>query len=218
MANRRMFCRDIVNSDAFMDMPASTQLLYFHLGMVADDDGFVGNPRAIQRTVGAADDDYKLLIAKRFVLTFKSGVMVIKHWKMHNYIQSDRYHETKYLEEKKLLVLKENGSYTECIQNVSRMDTEVRLGKVRIGKDTLEGFDEFWQTYPRKVGKPDASKAWMRVVPDRAAIIQGLDAWKKSSEWLKDGGRFIPHPSTFLNQRRWEDKPLEKATPKSFKI
>lgn len=112
MANKRMFNIKIVDSDAFLDMPLSTQCLYFHLNMRADDDGFVGNPKRIQRLVGATDDDLKLLIAKRFILTFENGVIVIKHWRMHNTLSTNRYSETVYTDEKKLLKIKENNSYT----------------------------------------------------------------------------------------------------------
>lgn len=129
MARRRMFSLDIVDSDAFLDMSLSAQALYFHLGMRADDDGFVANPKKMLRAIGGNQNDYDLLLAKRFILPFQSGVCVIKHWKIHNYIQKDRYKETLYLEEKNSLVTKENGSYTDCIQDVSRMDTQVRLGK-----------------------------------------------------------------------------------------
>lgn len=117
----------ICDSDAFLDMPLSTQALYFHLNMRADDDGFVGNPKRIQRTIGASEDDLKLLILKRFVLLFEDGVIVIKHWKMHNCIQSDRYHPTVYQDEMKMLYEKSNKSYTldasksKCIQNDSKM-------------------------------------------------------------------------------------------------
>jgi hypothetical protein len=95
-----MFSPQIVDSDAFMDMPQSSQLLYFHLAMRADDDGFVGNPKKILRMIGGNEDALKVLIAKRFILTFQSGVVVIKHWRIHNLIRADRYHETQYLEEK----------------------------------------------------------------------------------------------------------------------
>ena len=139
MANRRMFSLQIVDTDAFIDMPQTSQLLYFHLAMRADDDGFVSNPRKIMKMIGIQDDDFKILVAKRFILTFETGVVVIKHWKIHNYIQNDRYKETTYLDEKKTLILKENGSYTECIQDVSKVDAQVRLGKDRLelGKDRL---------------------------------------------------------------------------------
>lgn len=112
MAQKRMFTMKIVDSDAFLDMPLSTQCLYFHLNMRADDDGFVGNPKRIQRTIGAADDDLKLLIAKRFVLVFENGVIVIKHWRMHNTLQSDRYIPTAYTDEKSMLEMKQNKAYT----------------------------------------------------------------------------------------------------------
>jgi hypothetical protein len=139
MAQRRMFSLQIVDTDAFLDMPQTAQLLYFHLSMRADDDGFVGNPRKIMRMTGVNEDDIKILLAKRFILSFDSGIIVIKHWKIHNYIQKDRYNETKYLEEKAKLKLKDNGVYTECIQSVNTMDTQVRLGKskVRLGKVSI---------------------------------------------------------------------------------
>ena len=142
MAERRMFAKTIIDSDAFLDMPMSTQALYFHLSMRADDDGFINNPKRIQRMIGASDDDLKLLIAKSFIIIFESGVVVIKHWKIHNYIQSARYKPTVYAEEKSLLDVKKNKAYTfnnnECIQNVYNTDTQDRLGKDRLGKDRLE--------------------------------------------------------------------------------
>jgi hypothetical protein len=143
MAQRRMFSLKIVDTDAFLDMPPSSQLLYFQLSMRADDEGFVGNPRRIMRMIGSGDDDLKILLVKRFILAFDSGVVVIKHWFIHNYIQKDRCSETTYLEEKKSLSLKANKAYTEIdknkrIENVSRMDTQYRLGKDSIGKDSKD--------------------------------------------------------------------------------
>lgn len=146
MAERRMFAKTIIDSDAFLDMPLSSQAFYFHLSMRADDDGFINNPKKIQRMVGASDDDFKLLIAKSFLIPFENGIVVIKHWKIHNYIQSDRYKETVYLEEKGMLKLKENKAYTldensmdtQCIQDVSNMETQVRLGKDSLDKDSIE--------------------------------------------------------------------------------
>ena len=115
MAEKRMFTQKICDSDAFLDMPLTTQALYFHLNMRADDDGFVNNPKKIQRMIGASEDDLKLLVLKRFILTFDNGVIVIKHWRMHNLLRKDRHHPTQYQEELALLDLKENGSYTEKI-------------------------------------------------------------------------------------------------------
>ena len=143
-----MFAKTIIDSDIFLDMPLSTQCLYFHLSMRADDDGFINNPKKIQRMVGSSDDDLKLLIAKNFIIPFESGVVVIKHWKIHNYIQKDRYKETLYKDEKSLLITDKNKEYfisipkvdnedTKCIHDVSNPDTQVRLGKDRIGKYSI---------------------------------------------------------------------------------
>ena len=150
MAERRMFAKTIVTSDAFLDMPPTARCLYFTLGMFADDDGFVNNPKSIMRQTGATADDMNILIGKKFVLAFESGVIVIKHWRIHNYIQNDRYHETKYKDELDTLTLDENNAYTltntdvllldtECIHDVSITDTEDRIGKSkdRLGKDRL---------------------------------------------------------------------------------
>lgn len=112
MAERRMFAKTIIDSDAFIDMPLSTQALYFHLSMRADDDGFINNPKKIQRMIGCSDDDLKMLVAKRFIIPFDSGIVVIKHWKIHNYIRGDRKKDTVYPEEMALLIEKENGAYS----------------------------------------------------------------------------------------------------------
>lgn len=147
MAERRMFAKTIIDSDAFLDMPLSAQSLYFHLSMRADDDGFINNPKKIQRMIGASDDDCRLLLQKRFLITFESGVVVIKHWKIHNYIQKDRYKPTLYQTEKALLIEKENKAYTEkkdSIQDVYRVDTDgIPNGyqpdtQVRLGKESIE--------------------------------------------------------------------------------
>lgn len=129
-----MFSKKIIETDFFLEMSPTAKLLYFYLNMSADDDGFVGNPKTIKLISGATDDDLKILIAKQFIIPFDSGVIVIKDWRIHNYIQKDRYNKTQYLEEKSQLIVEENGAYTKCIQNVSKMDTQVRLGKERLGK------------------------------------------------------------------------------------
>ena len=105
MAERRMFSKTIIDSDAFLDMPLSTQALYFHLSMRADDDGFINNPKKIAKMIGANDDEFKVLFTKKFIIGFENGIIVIKHWKIHNYIRNDRYHETKYKEQKSTLSL-----------------------------------------------------------------------------------------------------------------
>jgi len=137
MSQRRMFSPEIVESEEFLTMPVSCQALYFHLGMHADDDGFV-QPKLIMRASGFTDDDLKVLLAKRFLLSFQSGVVVIKHWLIHNMIRLDRYKNTRFLEEKKLLKIKENKAYTEInnlgCQNDNQLAPQVRLGEVRLGK------------------------------------------------------------------------------------
>ena len=124
MAERRMFTQKIIDSDAFLDMPLSSQALYFHLNMRADDDGFINNPKRIQRTVGASDDDLKLLLAKRFVIGFASGVLVIKHWRMHNALRKDRYSPTQYQEEFAMLEVKDNKAYTERLPELQEPNAE----------------------------------------------------------------------------------------------
>lgn len=131
MAERRMFSKIVIDSDTFLDMPLSAQALYFHLSMRADDDGFVSSPKRIQTYVGASTDDLKILLAKHFLIPFESGVVVIKHWKVHNYIQKDRYKETYYQAEKALLeetpktkeYTRKLNLDTSCIQTVSNLDT-----------------------------------------------------------------------------------------------
>ena len=132
MAERRMFAKTIVLSDAFLDMPLGARCLYMTMGMLADDDGFVNNPKSIMRQSGATTDDLKILIEKKFIIPFESGVIVIKHWRINNYLQKDRYQETKYIEEKSQLQIDEKGAYT------SNVYTEyVYTGKDRIGKDRI---------------------------------------------------------------------------------
>ena len=112
MAEKRMFAKTIIDSDAFLDMPVSSQALYFHLSMRADDEGFLNNPKKIQRLIGGSDDDLNILIAKNFIIPFESGVIVIKHWKIHNCIRKERLHPTVYQEERNSLSVKNNGAYT----------------------------------------------------------------------------------------------------------
>ena len=159
MAERRMFAKSIVLSDAFLDMPLSARCLYFTLGMLADDDGFVGNPKSIMRQCGASQDDMNVLIGKRYVLGFESGVIVIKHWRMNNYLRNDRYHTTTYLEEKETLLIDERGAYTEKCKNKGLLEvgipsgnqvvderyTEVSIGKYRVGKDSIDKKEKSFQ-------------------------------------------------------------------------
>lgn len=236
MAERRMFAKTIVDSDQFLDMPLSTQALYFHLSMRADDEGFINNPKKVLRMTGASGDDFKLLIAKRFIIEFESGVVVIKHWRIHNYIQKDRFKRTMYQEEKSLLKVKDNKSYTldtTCIQNVSSLDTQVRLGKDRldnnmsISDEILDGdfeevkpepkkqpkqlesdFEKLWKLYPNKKGKQVALKAYKRAIKDGVSnkqIQDGIVAYKKYLTANGTEQQYMMHGGTFFNQRSWDD-------------
>ena len=212
-----MFAKTIVTSDAFLDMPPTARCLYFTLAMFADDDGFVNNPKSIMRQVGSTTDDMNILIAKKFILVFESGVIVIKHWRIHNYIRGDRKHDTKYSEEMNLLETDEKGAYTLCPsldgQLTDNCHTEVRLGKDRLDKDKLidivlirEEFDYLWSIYPKKQGKQNAFKAYKKARKDGVTyeeVKQGLDAYSnyvkgKDTQYIKMG-------STFFSQRAWQD-------------
>ena len=121
MAEKRMFAKSIIDSDQFLDMPTTAQLLYFHLCMRGDDDGFINNPKSIMRNVRCTEDDMRILIAKQYVIPFESGIVVIKHWKIHNYIQKDRYRPSNFEEKQKVLIDEKTKEYkldTGCIQPV----------------------------------------------------------------------------------------------------
>ena len=142
MAERRMFAKSIVLSDAFLDMPLTARCLYFTLGMMADDDGFVSGPKAIMRQCGASQDDMAILLQKRYVLGFESGVIVIKHWRINNYLRNDRYQQTTYLEERDTLALDQKGAYTEKDVGIPSMGIP-SIGEDRLGKDSKERGKKF---------------------------------------------------------------------------
>ncbi len=161
MAERRMFAKTIVLSDAFLDMPLSTRCLYFTLGMLADDDGFVNNPKSIMRQCGAQEDDMKLLFAKKFLLPFESGVVVIKHWRINNYLQKDRYQPTKYLDEKNMLEVEKNGAYHRTDQpEIETMYTQEAYTQERIDKDS-KGYKGVTNVTPRRTDeRQTVTDAW----------------------------------------------------------
>lgn len=155
-----MFSDKVVETDKFLDMPVSTQNLYFHLCMHADDDGFLGNPKTITRSIGGQQDDLTHLIEKGYVLVFEDGTVAITDWFVHNYIPKDRYHKTVYQENKKQLELSETKQYrlvtrspivqdterkqvvdnmdTDCIQDVDKVYTEDKLSKDKLSKDNID--------------------------------------------------------------------------------
>ena len=229
MAERRMFAKTIIDSDAFLDMPLSTQALYFHLSMRADDDGFINNPKKIQRMVGCADDDLKVLIAKNFIIPFESGIVVIKHWKIHNYIQTDRYKPTVYQEERKCLEVKKNRAYTlgisdvetECIHDGYNLETQVRLGKVSIDKDSIDISDSAESKPPKKVKHKygeyknvlltdEELEKLKNEYPDYLERIERLSSYVEST-----GKKYKSHYATIRNWAR-NDKKTESKVDKVY--
>ncbi|HGI1903492.1 TPA: replisome organizer [Streptococcus agalactiae] len=139
MADKRMFSLKIVDSDLFLDMPLSSQCLYFHLSMRADDDGFVNNPKKIIKIIGANEDDLKILIAKGFVIVFDQGIIVITHWKINNFIRKDRYKPTMYIDQKQQLYQTENGAYiSEEKVGCHLVNQRLSSGQPSIGKGRLD--------------------------------------------------------------------------------
>ena len=184
MAQKRMFTMKIVDSDAFLDMPATTQCLYFHLNMRADDDGFIGNPKRIMKITGASEDDLRLLIAKRFVLTFEDGVIVIKHWRMHNTLSRDRYTETSYIDEKRMLLLKDNGSYSltggNPIDDTRLIERSGRQTQQRRNKDATKTHSDKGLDIDKDIDKEKDNK----LIVSKDTICQ-TDVQRVIEEWNK---------------------------------
>ena len=189
MAERRMIAKTITLSDAFLEMPATARCLYFTLLQSADDDGFVNNPRSLMRLTSATDDDMKILLAKKFVLIFENGVIVIKHWRIHNYIQKDRYIETKYKDEKARLELDENNAYkmtgsnmdTTCIQTV--YTGKDSIGKLSIGKNNNGG--HFVPPTRDDIAEYCAEKS-ISIDIDRFLDYYTSNGWKVGRNSMKD--------------------------------
>ena len=227
MAERRMFAKTIIDSDAFLDMPLSTQALYFHLSMRADDDGFINNPKKIQRMIGASEDDLKLLILKRFIIPFESGIVVIKHWKIHNFIRTDRYKETVYQEEKAQLTQKDNKAYSliePCnvdsipsgiptgipndTQDGDNRDTQVRLGKDRLDKDKENIYTSVIAYLNDKAGTKyrASTPKTQALIRARAAEGFAFDDFaividKKCAEWLGTDMEKYLRPETLFGTK-----------------
>lgn len=215
MAERRMFSKSVIDSDMFLDMPLSAQALYFHLSMRADDDGFVNNPKKIQRIVGASDDDCKILVAKKFIIPFEIGIVVIRHWKIHNYIQKDRYKETIYLDEKAQISTDRTGVYVSepcptCIQPVSKVETQVSIGKESIDKDSK---GENKTRRERRFTPPTLEEvtAYCRELNSRIDPQQFIDYYTANG-WVQGKGKPIKDwKATVRTWNRRENKPQNKA-------
>ena len=180
MAQRRMFSKKITETDKFLEMPLSSQALYFHLSMGADDEGFIDRAKTIQRTIGASDDDMKLLIAKGFLIPFESGVVVIRHWRIHNFIQSDRFQSTIYQKEKSQLEFDSSKTAQlkapeQWIQNGSKMDPQVRLDKDRLDKDRLDIYSRVSSETPT-ASKKESKKQLLSVEEIKDELQTGVTA------------------------------------------
>lgn len=211
MSEKRMFSKQIIDSDAFLEMPLSTQALYFHLSMRADDDGFVDNPKKIQRMISASGDDLKLLIAKRYILTFDSGVIVIKHWRIHNTLRTDRYKETVYLEEKAQLVVKDNKSYTEKdklnevgIPNGNQMEPQYSIDKNSIDKDSIKNSSRFTPPTLEEV-KNYCNERSNNVDAERFIDFYSSKGWMVGKNKMKDWKACV---------RTWEKDKKDKSQTK----
>jgi len=234
MAQRRMFSTRIASSARFLQMPTESQLLYFHLCLHADDDG-VAEAYPVLKLLNVASDAFKVLLAKGFIRQLNEDqVIVITDWLEHNTIRADRKIDSIY---KPLLL----DAGVEVIAPKPRSDVADNsrrlggpstdgIGKVRLGKDRIttlppvrttavEGFDAFWKAYPRKVGRLAAQHAWAKLppTPSLGEILSALSVQSKSKSWQRDGGRYIPHPATWLNQGRWMDETApEEPSFRSF--
>ena len=211
MAKKRMFSIDIVGSDAFLDLPYSSQCLYFQLCMRADDDGFVGNPKTIQRIAGTKASDLELLVKKRFLLQFPSGVVVIKHWKINNQIQKDRYTPTVYTEEYQSLYIKDNKAYTEmdkgCIQSVSELDTQISIDKNRLDKNSRGGEKHAHGFFANVLLTDDELQKLAAEIPNYVEYIEKLSHYIESN-----GKKYKSHYATILMWHR-KDREKQPAAP-----
>lgn len=217
-----MFAKTIVLSDEFLDMPLSARCLYFTLGMLADDEGFVNNPKGIMRQCGASQDDMNILLSKNFVLLFESGVIVIKHWKINNYLRSDRFQNTKYIDEREKLVIKENGAYSFGIPNSGIPS----IDKDSIGKDSIDKnkynvcFEEFWKCYPRKKEKQKAYAQYKARLNCGYSEEELLTACKRYAEecqgreerYIKLGASFLSVNEPFVDYLQKGDKDGDRRT------
>jgi len=204
MAQKRMFDKTITNADDFLEMPTSSQVLYFHLSMNADDDGFVNNWKSIMRMVGAKDDDLKVLVAKQYIIPFDSGVIVIKHWRINNYLRTDRYVETKYKEEKKKLSLDNSLVYQLYTNGIPSIE-ENSIDKNSIDKYIYGEFKNV------KLTKEEYEKL------KKANLLPYIE--KLSSYIASTGKKYKSHYATILNWSRkekvntpeWMDKDINSS-------
>lgn len=216
MAQRRMFSKSITNSSQFLMMPQSSQNLYFHLGMNADDDGFCEH-FTIMRMTESKPDDLKILQAKGYINIFDDKVLVILDWKENNYLRNDRYTPSKYL----AIYKDELKGLPSGIPVVDQTETQDRLGKDRLGKDSNTplvslakiDFPIFWEIYPNKSNKKKTELKWSKLdLKTQQFVIADLKKRVLGEKWMKDGGKFVEMPLTYLNGERWNDEIITPVT------
>ena len=215
MAQKRMFDKTITNSDEFLELPDSSQVLYFHLSMNADDDGFVNNWKSILKMTGTKEDDLKILIAKSFIIPFDSGVIVIKHWRINNFLRKDRHIDTKYKEELSMLKVNENEEYTIL---VNQWSTQYSIEENSIDKNNIymttpkidfnDEFEQLWSEYPRKEGKKKSLEYYIRARKKGTTfeqVMKGIKEYKKHIDRKRVSSQYISQGSSWFNQERWND-------------
>jgi hypothetical protein len=217
MAEKRMFTKKITHSDEFISMPHSSQNLYFHLNMEADDEGFVNGVKRIMRTINSSDDDLKILIAKRFVLVFESGVIVIKHWKLHNTIRNDRIKCTEHTDEKRQIMEKENGVYTECQPTVNQLSTNCPPS---IDKYSIEEISIDKDSTKKRVHKftPPTLEEVTSYCLERKNNInpQYFIDYQQAREWVLSNGKKMKDWEATI--RYWEQNSFNKPQSKVVEI
>ena len=211
MAQKRMFDKTITNSDDFLELPDSSQVLYFHLSMNADDDGFVNNWKSIMKMTGTKEDDMKLLIIKQYIIPFDSGVIVIRHWRINNYLRNDRYQETQFKEEKDKLLLGKNEEYmlkdNFGIPTVYPDKNRIEENNNNAQKNNIfeERFKEFYNEYPRKVNKKETLNWFLKKKPNKDLFNLIMTKLKEQKKYWKET-KYIPYPTSWLNGEKWEDE------------
>lgn len=228
MAQKRMFSLNVVDTDRFLEMPITSRLLYYELGMRADDDGFVDNWKKIMLFTGLKEDDLKILIAKSFIIPFESGVIVIKHWRMNNYLQNDRKKMTSHQDELEMLDISSGGEYflkqntinkgleTICIQDTNKVYTQYSIDKYSIDNNIYNQnnnfdseFENLWKIYPKKQGKKNAKKSYIKARKSKVAyndILNGLNNYLEYIKNNKVSQQYIKQGSTWFNQECWNDE------------
>ena len=234
MAEKRMLTRKVTDDDLFVGLSASAQALYLHLSMAADDDGFCKQVSTCMFRAHASISDLEALLSNRYIYQFENGVIVIRHWRMANALRKDRYTPTIFQSELEKLELDDVGTYElvanrlpDGCQMVAKCPPQIRLDKNRLDKSreeenntlTLTGssicvtdFERFWAAYPKKRNKETARKAFKKLKGvSIETLLEAIERQKRSQDWLKDGGQFIPYPASWLNAGGWENEVGESS-------